>query len=98
MKIVLHKTYGSYGCTATEEIDRILRKYEYKRSNEELIKAVEKYKGKEQEIDYHEIIEIPDDATDFCVCDYDGYESVVYVMDGKLYSDAESTGNGRIIL
>ena len=30
------------------------------------------------------VIEIPDEATDWEIIDYDGFERVVYVLDGKL--------------
>ena len=32
-----------------------------------------------------EVVEIPDEATDFDIIDYDGSESVVYVVDGKIH-------------
>lgn len=31
------------------------------------------------------IVEIPDNATDYMVNDYDGMESVIYVQDGKMH-------------
>ena len=34
------------------------------------------------------VVEIPDDATDFRIEEYDGYENVIYVKDGKIW-DAE---------
>ena len=30
--------------------------------------------------------EIPDEATDYTIIDYDGMESIFYVVNGKLYS------------
>lgn len=31
------------------------------------------------------IAEFPDEATDFLITDYDGWESVYYVLNGKIY-------------
>ena len=31
------------------------------------------------------VVEIPDEATDWRIDEYDGFESVVYVVDGKLH-------------
>lgn len=31
------------------------------------------------------VIEIPDEATDYMVVEYDGVEGVIYVVDGKLH-------------
>lgn len=32
-----------------------------------------------------EVVEIPDNTTDYEINEYDGYETVIYVIDGKLY-------------
>ena len=32
-----------------------------------------------------EVVEIPDEATDYYIEDYDGNESVIYVVDGKIH-------------
>lgn len=32
------------------------------------------------------IVEFPDEATDWGIFDYDGYEWVVYVLDGKMHN------------
>jgi len=32
-----------------------------------------------------ELVEIPDNATDWELGEYDGWESIIYVVDGKLY-------------
>ena len=31
------------------------------------------------------IVEIPDDATDYKIIEYDGLEHVIYVLNGKIY-------------
>lgn len=91
MKIVLHKAYGLYGHTGVEWLDKLLKKYDFDRSNDELVKAIENYDGNIRDLDCHKIAEIPDNVTDFCVYDYDGYEYVIYVIDGKLYGDGVRT-------
>ena len=32
------------------------------------------------------VVDIPDEATDYRINDYDGVESVIYVLDGKLHT------------
>jgi len=32
------------------------------------------------------VVEIPDNATDWIITDYDGLETIYYVVDGKIYS------------
>ena len=32
-----------------------------------------------------EVVEIPDGATDYYLNEYDGMESIIYVLDGKLH-------------
>ena len=32
-----------------------------------------------------EVVEIPDDCTDFEIDEYDGFERITYVVDGKIY-------------
>lgn len=59
------------------------------RSNQKLIAAVERY-GIEEACGKHaklEITEIPDEATDYYVNEYDGMETVIFVVDGKLHFD-----------
>lgn len=33
------------------------------------------------------IVEIPDDATDWEISEYDGWEEVIYVLDGKIHHE-----------
>jgi hypothetical protein len=56
------------------------------RINPEVIKLAEKY-GDEL-FDKHSDVEIeklPDNITDYDINEYDGLETVIYVLDGKIY-------------
>ena len=84
MKIVVNKQYGSFrlpeefaksqGISPYEDSNKI-------RTNPELIELVssDKYQGSLT------AIEIPDENTDFHIDDYDGLESIIYVLNGKLF-------------
>ena len=55
------------------------------RDNETLIKVVETLGGEASgEYSRIEVVTIPDNATDWMINEYDGYESVLYVVDGKI--------------
>ncbi len=83
MKIVLNRCWGGfslpkrycekYGCSAYDDGER---------TNPRLIAFVEKYPDEANNL---KVFEIPDKSTDYMVNDYDGCESIIYVMDGKLH-------------
>ena len=92
MKFVLNECFGGfslpeefcevYDCDSYDDIDR---------TDKRLIDFLETYfsaTGKDfYEGDYSHLIieEIPDTATDWHINDYDGAESLIYVVDGKLH-------------
>ena len=85
MKLVLNKTYGAFKMPP-----EIMEKYGYEcpydpiaRDNPDLIEYVERY-GYECRGTVLRVVIISDEATDFEMIDYDGVESVVYIVDGKL--------------
>lgn len=80
MKIVLNKAYGGFGCDVAEQYEDWI--YEFERTAPELIEFVETHPDKCGAL---EVVEIPDESTDWDIDEYDGFESLVYVVDGKLY-------------
>ncbi len=89
MKIVLNRCYGGFSLSkhAKDYINFDTNKFdEDYRTSAKLIEFMERY-GEEYGGDSHSklrIVEIPDEATDWEINDYDGYESIIYVIDGKL--------------
>lgn len=91
MKIVINDCYGGFGLSA-EALEMLGAEYygEYdgddKRIDAHLIDVVEKL-GEKASTRYSElkVIEIPDEATDYEINEYDGAESVTYVLDGKIH-------------
>ena len=91
MKIILNKCYGGFGIsnealrmagiTNTNEWE-----YDDLRINPEVIKAVETL-GESANDRYSDLVmvEIPDAATDWEVDEYDGYETMIYIIDGKIH-------------
>ena len=91
MKVVINTEYGGFclkdsvcellGCDDPYSRDVELR------TNPQLISLIEELGAENVEADYSalEIAEIPDDATDWDIQEYDGSETIVYVLDGKLH-------------
>ena len=85
MKIVVNGDFGGYGFGVDEELKSLINKYECDRTNPELIACVENNPNRCGDL---EIAEIPDNATDWDINEYDGLETVIYVVDGKIrYSE-----------
>ena len=87
MKIILKQCFGGFGVSdeAMERLGLIELDEENLRTNPELISAIES--GEDVNDDYSElaVINIPDAATDYYVDEYDGLETLIYVVEGKLY-------------
>ncbi|MBP5594173.1 MAG: hypothetical protein J6Y02_02235 [Pseudobutyrivibrio sp.] len=88
MKIVINNCYGGFGLSK-EARNYMIGKWvdgEDPRCNLELIALIER-EGSEAVSDGGSdirIVEIPDEATDYLINEYDGRESVIYVLDGKI--------------
>lgn len=87
MKIVLNKCYGGFGLShwALDQLG-IETEWEIDRDDPRLIELVEKYPDKASGYFARlKIIEIPNHCTDWELDEYDGLESIIYVVDGKIY-------------
>lgn len=86
MKIVLNKCYGGFGLDEKLAEQYGIDKWSVDRSDALLVELVEKY-GEDAGGSYSEleIVEIPDEATDWEINEYDGFESAIYVVDGKIH-------------
>lgn len=83
MKLVLNRNWGGfhlpkefcelYDCSAYDDIER---------NDSRLVSFIENKGGKFGDL---KIVEIPDDNTDYRIDDYDGMETVTYVVGGKMY-------------
>ena len=87
MKFVINDCFGGYGFS----IDFLL-KYgkeigSLKRNDPKLVAAVEEFGLRKASGTYSALCikEIPDDATDYYIDEYDGAETLIYVRDGKLH-------------
>ena len=93
MKIVIFESYGrfflpesfceKYGLPTDDDFAE-----NFDRTDERLVAlAEEDAKGKDPySLDYTYLaVEIPDNATDWIIENYDGLEWVTYVVDGKIY-------------
>lgn len=87
MKIVINTCFGGFGIR-----DDIIEKYNLYGINEEdlrtnyiLIDLIES--GKEVSAEYADlqVVDIPDESTDYIIDDYDGMESILYVIGGKIH-------------
>lgn len=86
MKMVVNRCYGGF-CASEEVVKRLGLESPYSadRYDSKLIDIIEHdlcpYNGAFASL---EVVEIPDEATDYYINDYDGIESVLYVLDGHI--------------
>ena len=85
MKLVINMSWGGFSLPAG-----FCKKYSLehcydpsiKRNDVRLVSYVE---SGADDIGDLGVVEVPDDATDYRITEYDGNESVIYVLDGKMY-------------
>lgn len=95
-KIVINRCFGSFGLSE-KVMDRLvemlgydedgyIRDFDGERDNPNLVAVVEELGDEANAMCAKlEIVEIPDEATDYYIDEYDGLESVIYVVDGKIH-------------
>lgn len=88
MKIILNKGFG--GFMIPDEICNLLHCEPFNicldiRTNTTFIQWLEQKEDEGEELDL-KIVEVPDNATDYTIEEFDGDEWIIYVVDGKLHS------------
>lgn len=86
MKYVINRCYGGFGISEEGMKKLGLRdRWSVSRTDERLIKMVEEdsraVSGRYSKL---AVVEIPEEATDWELTEYDGYEEIIAVVDGKL--------------
>ena len=91
MKIAVNTCFGGF-CLDDQIAKKYgLDKYEVSRTDPKLIELIESGIDVSPKSSYRKhpsiaLITIPDEATDYRIFDYDGLESIIYVLDGKMYN------------
>ena len=83
MKVAVNKAYGGFGYKVPKKYEDMVRGFEDDRTNPTLIEFVETHPKQSGDI---KVIEIPDTTTDYTIDEYDGYETLYYVVDSKIHS------------
>lgn len=87
MKIVLNSCFG--GFSVSQNVVRELglkSEYHANRQDPRLIEMVEKdSKATSGWAASLRVVDIPEEATDWELTEYDGIEGIIYVLDGKLH-------------
>jgi hypothetical protein len=82
MKIVINGDFGCYGSDVTGQYKNFVIEHRDDRTNAELVEFVETHPHECGDLC---VVEIPDTATDWDINEYDGFERIIYVLDGKLH-------------
>lgn len=81
MKIVINGDFGGFGFGVAEQFEDWVREFEGDRSDAELVAFVETHPDECGDL---VVVTIPEEATDWEMDEYDGWESIIYVLDGKI--------------
>lgn len=87
MKIVVNKCYGGFGLSdwAIEQLG-VKSYYDIDRTDSRLIELVKNFPAKVgNAFSALGVVTIPDESTDWEISNYDGLETVIYVVDGKIH-------------
>ena len=81
MKMVINANYGGFGLNVAEQYEDWVYDLESDRTNAKLVEFVETHPDECGDL---AIINIPKEATDWEMDEYDGWESIIYVLNGKI--------------
>ena len=86
MKMIINDCYGGFGVRqeVLDELELNGFSEEELRTAAQLIEEIENGKDVSDDCAELKVVEIPDESTDYYLDEYDGLESVIYVVDGKL--------------
>ena len=84
-KIVINKCYGGFEVCESIAKRYCLDRWDVERDDPRLVEAVERFPDECNSRGTNlVVIEIPESATDWDIDEYDGFERIIYVVDGKL--------------
>ena len=87
MEIVINNCYGGFSVSeeAVKFFDMTSEYADIDRQDPRLIKKVkENPKWVSGKFAYLKVVDIPDEATDWYIDEYDGLECIMYVLNGKI--------------
>ena len=85
MKLVINNCYGGFGIKKSIAKKYGFNRYAEKRDNPKLINLIESGVDCSDDCAELVVVDIPDNATDYELDEYDGCESIIYVVDGKIH-------------
>lgn len=85
MKLVINNCYGGFRVERSIANKYGFDCYKVERNNKKLIELIESNIDCNGMCSELVVVNIPDNATDYMITDYDGYESIIYVIDGKIH-------------
>ena len=85
MKLVINTDFGGFGINREIAKKYGFDKRDVPRTDKELIELIESGIDCNDDCSELSVVEIPDETTDYYINDYDGAESVLYVVDGKIH-------------
>jgi len=85
MKYVINNCYGGFSIKSSIAREYDFNPYREARDNPKLIELIESGVNCNGSCADLVIVDIPDNTTDFELNNHDGYESIIYVVDGKIH-------------
>lgn len=86
IKVAINASYGGFGLDELDFIKQFASPDFETRSDPRLIEFIEENANSVEDII---LVEMPADATDCMIIEYDGYETLYYVLNGKIYAAEE---------
>lgn len=87
MKMIINNCFGGFGVRqeVLDELELNDFSEEELRTAARLIEEIENGKDVSDDCAELRVVEIPDEITDYYLDEYDGLESIIYVLNGKLH-------------